>query len=84
MCDKELFEMNGNIVILQKRKGESRNHFLIRSGFILKNLYKIKNGYELDTIVSKSFLFLNRIIHKDRYESSTEKDLFENYDCEII
>jgi hypothetical protein len=78
MSYKEVFEKDGEIIVINKDIGECRTTFLIRAHFILRNL----NISDIDTIVKKSYLYINIYVHKQKFNSNVENSL-KGYDCSL-
>lgn len=78
MTYPEIFSVGDEFIILNKDKSETREHFLLRAHFIIRN---INNG-TLPALVNMSHLFLNNKILKNRYGKTIEDNL-NSYDCFI-
>ena len=79
MTYSEIFEINNTMIVLDKDVGETREHFLIRAHFVMRNI----NKDELSLVTNMSYLFLNSKIFGNKYEQAVETKL-NNYDCSII
>ena len=81
----ELFEKDGIIIKLNKYSSESREHFLIRSYFILNNIERINktNQDEFNNLVNLSFLFLNKNYMGNDYSKSVLEKL-NNFNCNKV
>ena len=76
MNEYELFEKDGTLIKMSKVRFESREHFLIRSYFVLNNLDKD----EFNNLVNLSFLFLNVYYHNLKYDDDIHAKL-NGYVC---
>jgi hypothetical protein len=79
MTYSEVFEINNSMVILNKDVGETREQFLIRAHFIVRNISKD----ELSSVINMSYLFLNIKFFENKYDQTVENKL-SKYDCSII
>ena len=79
MTYSEIFEVDNNIIILNKDVSETREHFLIRARFVTRNISKD----ELTSVINMSHLFLKNKIFGNKYSKTVENKL-NNYDCSII
>jgi hypothetical protein len=82
MSYQESFNKDDKIVLLTKDNGEGREHFLIRVHFILRNLDN-NNINDINKLVNKSYLYLNKIILNQTFDKNIEVKL-DQYDCSII
>lgn len=79
MSYKEVFEKDGQIIIMEKDIGECREIFITRAYFVLRNL----NIANIKTVINKSYLYVNMYIHKLQFDKTVENSL-NGYDCTLI
>jgi len=79
MTYSEIFEINNSMIVLNKDVGETREQFLIRAHFVVRNISKD----ELSSVINMSYLFLNSKIFGNKYDKTVENKL-SKYDCSII
>ena len=76
---EEVFSDGDGMIILKKDNGESRENFLTRGHFIVRNIDRA----DINTLTNVSRLYINVYIHGQTFGSKVEKEL-EKYDCSVI